>query len=165
MRGHSRTGPIAEQLAALAVEPGARMCLSPTARPAIFEAVTGSVGSDAAEVIVVPALEFAVALGLVSRLYQVASEDRGLLPADVADTAYVARLAHRFARPGLTIDVEVRHSANPGDNLVALSRDNDVALLAMTTHGNRPFRRLAVPSLLRRVLRHATWPVMVETRH
>ena len=190
-------GPIAGQLAAVAGEAGHLLCLSSTARPAIVEAVTGSVagdliraaavpivvvgpecdttwrgsllaiavdGSEPAETIVEPAVELAVALGLTPRLCQIAPEDGQPLADDLFDTAYVARLAGEARRPGITVDFDVLHSASPGDALVELSRDDEVALIAMTTHGRRPLRRLATPSLLQRVLRHAACPLLVGLR-
>jgi nucleotide-binding universal stress UspA family protein len=121
-------------------------------------------GTPPAETIVEPAVELATALGLTLRLYQVTPEDGPPLAGDVADTAYVARLARQCSRPGVTVDFDVSHSARAADVLVELSRDDEVAIIAMTTHARRPLRRLATPSALQRVLRHAACPVLVETR-
>ena len=77
-------------------------------------------------------MEFAIALDLTPRLYQVTPEEGARPTEDVADTAYVARLARKFSRPEVTVDFDVSRAAPAADVLVELSRDDEVAMMAMT---------------------------------
>lgn len=121
-------------------------------------------GSSDGETIVEPALDLAVALGLMPMLYQVLPEGTQATIGDAREVSYVARLAARSSRPGVAVQYDVLHDEHPGRGLSRLTDDDSVALVAMSSHGHAPSERLTLPSTAHQLIRHARCPVFLGPR-
>ncbi|MDY7101909.1 MAG: universal stress protein [Actinomycetota bacterium] len=80
-------------------------------------------------------------------------------PSDVAETAYLSRLAARA--PSLDIAWDTLHSRHPGRAIVEFADRVPGTLIVMGTHGRRGLRRLVMGSVALEVVRHAHSPVVV----
>jgi nucleotide-binding universal stress UspA family protein len=124
-------------------------------------AVDESTGSHA---VIEPALNLAAALGLTPMLYQVLEErtQAGLL--DARESSHVARIAADHTRRDLCVEYEVLHDRHVARALARLTADDDVAMIALATHGFRPAERVVIPSVVHEVIRHARCPVLLAPR-
>jgi nucleotide-binding universal stress UspA family protein len=120
-------------------------------------------GSTAGEWIIEQALDLAEATGLEPVLYHVARhpDDRS---ADVAESASLAALADRHARPGHPIGYELLHDHRVGRALADLTCRSDVAILAISSHRLQPHERILSPSIAQHLIRHARCPLYVGAR-
>ena len=116
-------------------------------------------GSAQAETVIPHAIALADALGLEPWLYHVVSPEAAHVP-DTAESAYVARTA-RAAWHARALNYDVLHDHHPQRALIELSRNPDVAIVALTTHGARPFERLFAGSVALRLVHRANTPVLV----
>lgn len=121
-------------------------------------------GTPDSERIVAPALDLAESLQLVPMLYQVLKPGAQYMVADARESSYVARLAERFSRPGLAVQYDVLHDDHPARALTRLTEDANIAVLAMSSHGDAPNERLLLPSIAHGVIRHAHCPVFLGPR-
>ena len=63
--------------------------------------------------------------------------------------------------PGnLDVKLEVQTAPNVAQSIVEYAEQNDVGLIAMSTHGRTGFRRLVLGSIAEGVLRHSSVPVL-----
>jgi nucleotide-binding universal stress UspA family protein len=72
--------------------------------------------------------------------------------------AYLARVAARVVRPGLTV-VTRAAQGHPVERIIEAARDAD--LVVMSTHGRVGLAHLLMGSVAERVVRHAPVPVLV----
>lgn len=121
-------------------------------------------GTPDGEMIVEPALDLAAALGLSPMLYQVLPEGVQAFVGDAGESTYVARLAEQSARPGVVVQYEVLHDRTAGRGLSRLTVDDEVAMVAMSSHGHAPRERLFLPSTAHQLIRHARCPVLLGPR-
>jgi nucleotide-binding universal stress UspA family protein len=124
-------------------------------------AVDETAGSKA---IIEPALDLAAALGLTPMLYQVIGEGAQGDLIDSRESSYVARLASEFARPDLAVEYEVLHDRHVARALARLTEDDDVAMIALASHGLHATERVVIPSVVHEVIRHARCPVLLAPR-
>jgi nucleotide-binding universal stress UspA family protein len=120
-------------------------------------------GTAAGERIVRPSLDLANQLGLTPFLYQAIPIQVPM--ADARESSYVADLAQRFGGVDGDIQFDVLHDRTAARALTRLADEPDVAVLAMATGGLNPHDLWLVPSITRRVLRHARCPVFIGRRH
>lgn len=115
-------------------------------------------GTPVSESIVPAAVVAAADLGLRVRLLQVGM---GHVPADAADTNYLAGIARKYLPDLDHADYDTLYG-DPGDELVGyVERNDDVVMLAMATRGIPAGARLSVPSTAMRVMRHLPVPVLL----
>jgi len=74
--------------------------------------------------------------------------------------AYLAGLAAEMQAAGVRAETRVRRG-EPLDEILATAREEDVDLIAMTTHGRTGAARLLFGSVAEGVLRHAAIPVFL----
>lgn len=115
-------------------------------------------GSTYAEAILAPAIALADTLRLEPTLYHVAPtpRDHG---ARARAAQYLARVAKTVA-PGRPLEHEVLSGRHPERALTLLGDRPAVAMLAITTHGARPFERLVGGSVAMSVVHRTTAPVL-----
>ncbi len=121
-------------------------------------------GTPESETIIEPAIDLAGALGLSPMLYQVLPEGTQATIGDAREVNYVARLAEQFARPNVVVQYDVLHDRHPGRGLSRLTDDDNVAIVAMASHGHGPLERLTLPSVAHQLIRHARCPVFLGPR-
>jgi nucleotide-binding universal stress UspA family protein len=121
-------------------------------------------GTDNGETIVEPAIDLAIALGLIPVLYQVLPEGSPAIVGDSRESSYVAQLAAASSRPGWQVQFDVLHDHYVGRALIRLAEDSDIAMLAMSSLGLAPIERLMLPSVSHHVLRHARCPMLLGPR-
>lgn len=114
-------------------------------------------GSPMSETILPAAVEMAGRLGLHLRLLQVGLDH---VPNDSNDTAYLARLSETLPHPERA-DFDTLYGDADEELVSYVERAEDVAMLAMATHGVPAGARISVPSTAMRVLRHSAVPVLM----
>ena len=62
--------------------------------------------------------------------------------------------------PGANVSLEVISHESPARGIVEFAKQNDVDLIALSTHGRTGFKRLALGSVAEHVLRHSPIPVL-----
>lgn len=73
---------------------------------------------------------------------------------------YLDRVAERLRGKGLRVATEVRRG-NPAEEIVALARERQADLIAISTHGRSGLGRLVFGSVAEAVIRTAGIPVLV----
>lgn len=90
-----------------------------------------------------------------------------LLPSDLEERMDAAR-AHLERQcalfPGIDVKVDVISGVDAAQSIIEYAQQNDVDLIAMSTHGRTGFRHLVLGSVAEKVLRHSTVPVVVFPR-
>ncbi|MEX1107102.1 MAG: universal stress protein [Ilumatobacteraceae bacterium] len=114
-------------------------------------------GTDLAETILPAAVDMANRLGMRLRLLQVGLDH---VSGDSNDTAYLARLSETLPHPEHA-DYDTLYGDVDEELVSYVERAEDVAMLAMATHGVPAGARLSVPSTAMRVLRHSTVPMLM----
>lgn len=161
--GHALLGSVAEQTMRLGGGP--MILVGPHAtgdgpratRPKLVVTVDGSPLSETALPV---ARDWATRVGMRVEVVQVLDFDaaRGADGNDVAETAYVARVARELHAPG-SFDYDVLHG-EPADAIVEHVRDG-AEMVVMATHGRGGFARAVLGSVAMRVVHRATCPVLV----
>lgn len=128
-----------------------------TSRPDAGVLAVALDGSPLSETILPAAVEMASLLGLHLRLLQVGLDH---VPTDSNDTAYLARLSETLPHPEHA-DYDTLYGDADEELVSYVERTNDVAMLALATHGVPAGARLSVPSTAMRVLRHSTVPLLM----
>ena len=77
-----------------------------------------------------------------------------------ADRAYLARLASDFGAASITASTELA-MGDPATELIRLSRERDVDLIAMATHGHRLLNDLVRGTTVNRVRHEVKIPVLL----
>lgn len=77
-----------------------------------------------------------------------------------ADRAYLDRTADTLRRDGFAVDVRLA-MGDPAEQLIKVSRDEQVDLIAMATHGHRFIKDLALGSTVSRVRHEVAVPVLL----
>jgi nucleotide-binding universal stress UspA family protein len=117
-------------------------------------------GTAPAEAALPTAWQLGSALGMTLRLLQVVEAGAGEDAPDVAETAYLARVAKRLVR-GADADYEVLHASDVGRELTRyVERQPEVALLAMSSRGLKGVARLVHGGHAFELARHARTPVL-----
>lgn len=114
-------------------------------------------GSDVSETILPGALALADQLGLTIRLLQVGHAE---VPPDAVESAFLHRVADSLDRRD-PVDYDTLHGDSATELAGYVSRNDDVAMLAMATRGIPGGARISVPSVAMRVLRHSATPVLL----
>lgn len=73
---------------------------------------------------------------------------------------YLERVAQRLREKGLRVSTEVRRG-DPGEEIVALAKERQADLIAISTHGRSGLSRLVFGSVAETVIREAGVPVLV----
>lgn len=135
------------------------LLVRPDTRPlaTVRRVVTAVDGSSFAEAAATRAAELAERLG--ARLTIVEVLDRAP-EGDVVESAYVNRLARRFADRSVEVDFDVLHG-DPARAIVDHTSDDNGTIVAMGTHGRTGIARLVAGSVTHGVVRGATCPVLV----
>jgi nucleotide-binding universal stress UspA family protein len=128
-----------------------------TARPDADVLAVALDGSPLSETILPAALDMAGQLGLHLRLLQVGIDH---VPNDSNDTAYLSRLSETLPHPERA-DFDTLYGDADEELVSYVERAEDVAMLAMATHGVPAGSRISVPSTAMRVLRHSTVPLLM----
>jgi nucleotide-binding universal stress UspA family protein len=90
-----------------------------------------------------------------------------LLPNDLQERMKAAREQLEKQRglfPGLEVEVEVVSGMDAAHAILEYAEENDVDLIALSTHGRTGFRHLVLGSVAEKLLRHSTVPVVVFPR-
>jgi nucleotide-binding universal stress UspA family protein len=84
--------------------------------------------------------------------------------AEMQDMLQTARVALEDAKAGLGPGVEVQVDARVGTTIASsvanYAADNDVDLIALSTHGRTGFRHLVLGSVAEAIMRHSHCPVL-----
>lgn len=118
-------------------------------------------GSELSESAVALAAAWSIELGAELWIVQVLEPDL-VLPADVAESAYTARLAQRLG--SLTdhpVQTEVLHGRRPVAAVTDFARSIGASLIVAATHGRTGAPRLALGSTAAGFVRHAACPVLL----
>jgi nucleotide-binding universal stress UspA family protein len=115
-------------------------------------------GTAYADAVIPHAIAFADALRLEPWLYHVVPF-AGHTP-DSVERAYPARTA-RTMDLRRTLNYELIYDRRPQRALIELSRNPEIAIVALTTHGARPFDRLFAGSMAASLVHRAATPVLV----
>lgn len=120
-------------------------------------------GSPVAETILPVVADWVANLGLTPWMYQVLPGRMPLeLGDDVAESAYVHRVARQLPRPARSMaEWDVAHDRHVPTAIARFAEDRPGALIALTTHGRSGLGRLALGSVALEVAREATVPVLV----
>lgn len=119
-------------------------------------------GSKLSETALPLGVAWGIELGMVPWIVEAVEPDT-VVPADVAETAYTARLAQRFAaESGHEVEYDVVHGKHPARAISDHAARNDVGLIVATTHGRAGLARLTVGSTAADIVRHATCPVLLH---
>jgi nucleotide-binding universal stress UspA family protein len=89
------------------------------------------------------------------------------IPSDLDERLAAARALLEKQRPlfeGLDLAIEVVPGLDPAHQVVEFAENNQVDLIAMSTHGRTGFRHLVLGSVAEAVLRRSTVPVVVFPR-
>lgn len=116
-------------------------------------------GTAYADSVIPHAIAFADALRLEPWLYHVVPFEAGHSP-DSVERAYPARTA-RTTDQRRTLNYELLYDRRPQRALIELSRNPEIAMVALTTHGARPFDRLFAGSLALSLVHRSATPVLV----
>jgi nucleotide-binding universal stress UspA family protein len=137
--------------------------------PHVVEAPAGHVlavaldGSEQSEVILGPAADLAVALGMTMRLLQVADEGAADLPSDAVETGYLARVAEGL--PSLDprrADYDVLHGKHPARDIADyVGAQRDVGMVGLATRGLAGSARVLQGSTAFDLAHRASVPVLV----
>jgi nucleotide-binding universal stress UspA family protein len=74
-------------------------------------------------------------------------------------------LAKRFGAEGLNVRAIVKVSTDVADAIGEVAAEENVDLIAISTHGRSGFRRLVLGSVAEKIIRHSKVPVLVFPRH
>ena len=69
--------------------------------------------------------------------------------------------AHKFEEDGYTVNTVIRFNGNPGQAIMKYIDNNDVDMIAMTTHGRSGVERMLHGSVAQYLSKHASVPVML----
>ncbi|MCX8117962.1 MAG: universal stress protein [Desulfobacterota bacterium] len=73
---------------------------------------------------------------------------------------YLLEVEERLRAKGFEVDSHVRYG-NDAEEIVEHAAQNDIDLIAMTTHGRSGVKRFLLGSVAEKVLRHATKPIFL----
>jgi nucleotide-binding universal stress UspA family protein len=110
------------------------------------------------------ALRLAKDLGLTPVLCHVLPSVAAVVPGFRRAEDYVADLVTRLRPIAPNVFYNVFYSHNVTSVLRNLSRHDEVAMMAVSTHGDDAFERLITPSVTYGVVRHARCPVLIGPR-
>lgn len=74
--------------------------------------------------------------------------------------AYLQGVEERLRAEGFVVDSHVRYG-DDAEEIVDHAAQNDIDLIAMTTHGRSGVKRFLLGSVAEKVLRHATKPIFL----
>ena len=77
---------------------------------------------------------------------------------------YMEKLANPLRAEGLKVTTAILQG-DPGEAIVTYSRDNNVSLIALTSHGKGGYRRGVYGSIAQFILREAEIPVLLVKPH
>lgn len=113
-------------------------------------------GSERSEAVLPVALDWAQMLGVglwvVTAVDPAELERVGMDAGDLAEGAYVQRVAQTVPHEGLPVDWEVLHSADPAKAITEFVEARDGGLVVMATHGRSGLARVAIGSVTSRVI-------------
>jgi nucleotide-binding universal stress UspA family protein len=119
-------------------------------------------GSSLSEDALPLAAAWGIELGMVPWIIEVIDPDT-VLPADVAETSYTARLAGDLQRSsGHEVEYDVVHGKHPAEAIADHAGRVGAGLIVATTHGRSGVARLTVGSTASGVVRHARCPVLLH---
>jgi nucleotide-binding universal stress UspA family protein len=124
-------------------------------------AVDGTPGGESG---IPDALRLAKGLGLNPVLCHVLPSVAAVVPGFRRAEDYVADLVTRLRPVVPDVFYNVFYNHNVAHALRDLSEQNDVAMMAVSTHGDDAFERLITPSVTYGVVRHARCPVLIGPR-
>jgi nucleotide-binding universal stress UspA family protein len=124
-------------------------------------AVDGTQGGESG---IPDALRLAKDLGLTPVLCHVLPSVAAVVPGFRRAEDYVADLVTRLRPIAPNVFYNVFYNHNVTNVLRNLSGQNDVAMMAVSTHGDDAFERLITPSVAYGVVRHARCPVLIGPR-
>jgi nucleotide-binding universal stress UspA family protein len=137
--------------------------------PHVVETPSGQVlavaldGSEQSEVILAPAADLAVALGMTLRLLQVADDAAADLPSDAVETGYLARVADGL--PSLDrrhADYDVLHGGHPARDIAEyVGAQGSVGMVALATRGLAGSARVLQRSTAFDLAHRASVPVLI----
>jgi nucleotide-binding universal stress UspA family protein len=117
--------------------------------------------SEMADRVVATAADWAATMGVPLWVVEVV-DPRTRVAADVNETAYVARLAHRHQRPGQDVEWDVVHDREPADAIATYLRDKHPAAIAVLgSHGRTGWAELRLGSVSMRTVHGAPCPVLL----
>jgi len=96
---------------------------------------------------------------IVEGSVQLAVEDPEEVRLDAEE--YLAALAAELRGKGVRAHTQVRKGRRPAEEIVAMARDAEADLIAMTTHGRSGLGRLLFGSVAEGVLRESKLPVLL----
>jgi len=79
---------------------------------------------------------------------------------DEADS-YLRKVAKKLEKKGIGVKVEV-FEGDPAEKIIKYSKDNDVDLIIMSTHGRSGFSRIVFGSVADKVLRQTEVPLLLR---
>jgi nucleotide-binding universal stress UspA family protein len=175
--GHSGLNEVALGGVAEAVTRAARrpvLLVGPHADPDVAiddgPVLVGVDGSEMAEASLPTAAHWASMLGAEVLIVEVRPAGRAIVEEPrAAESAYVRDLARRLRagdEPRVPSEPAwaVLHALDPADALVAEARRARAGLVALTSHGRSGLSRVVLGSVVGRVVRHCTTPVLVTPR-
>lgn len=119
-------------------------------------------GSSLSEAALPLAAAWGIELGMVPWVIEVVEPDT-VLPADIAETAYTARLAHDLSQEsGHEVEYDVIHNKHPAEAIAEHASRVGAGLVVATTHGRSGVARLTVGSTASGIVRHAQCPVLLH---
>ena len=74
---------------------------------------------------------------------------------------YLKRIAKTLEQKGIAVKTEVL-AGNPAQEIIKYSRDKDVDLIIMSTHGRSGFSRIVFGSVADKVIRQTEVPVLLK---
>jgi nucleotide-binding universal stress UspA family protein len=75
--------------------------------------------------------------------------------------AYLQRVAQRLRKKGLKVS-SVTMPGDPGETIVGYARENEIDLIALSTHGRSGLSRLAFGSVADFVLKRSGLPILIR---
>jgi nucleotide-binding universal stress UspA family protein len=157
-------GSVSENIIRRSAEPVVAVGPHAEARPNASVLAVALDGSPSSEAVLPAALAIADQLGLSLMLVGVHPPLQGgqvpITPPDSYETRYLARVANQIDPTRRLVNWDVLHNDNVVDALVGYSEQDEVALMAMATHGPSYLERFFLGGITFRVIKHAKCPVL-----
>jgi nucleotide-binding universal stress UspA family protein len=157
-------GSVSENIIRRSTEPVVAVGPHADTRPDASLLAVALDGSPSSEAVLPAAQALADQLGLSLMLLGVHPPLQGgrgaVVPPDSYETSYLARVANQLDPTRRLVNWDVLHNDNVADALVSYSEHEEVALIAMATHGPSYLERFFLGGITFRVIKHAKCPVL-----